>query len=374
MSPLVSVITITYNLVKHDRVDSFRRAADSIHNQTYKNIEHIIIDGASSDGTLDIFKPYEAAGKLTVYSEPDTGIYNAMNKGLKQAKGKYIIYLNSDDFWHNPNGIEQSVHLLELAQADFSVAPFLLQKSDGTTVGAGTPSLASFFAIMPCCHQTMLARTDLLLKLGGFDESFQIAADYNLTTQLLLKGAHPVFVPCNFITFREGGISNDPAMVHLHHEERLKIFHMNYDSIIGTEKAARLVYGEADEDTLHTLNYIVHPSVAQQLPQIVKHFNMGRFLTVSGGAIRKNPLSYTTKITSIFNLPLVKIVETPSSTHYKFLGCLPLISRKIQTTGWSSHNHTIYVCGIPLLCYKYGEQSSRIILLGVITIYKKRIF
>ncbi|MDO4527304.1 MAG: glycosyltransferase family 2 protein [bacterium] len=371
--PLVTVVTVTFNLVKGGRSDAFRRAADSIYRQTYSNIEHIIIDGASDDGTLALFKEYVDAGKMTVFSEPDSGIYNAMNKGLARANGKYIIYLNSDDYWHNPCGIEQSVHMLELAQADFSVAPFTLQKENGSIAGISTPSPASFFSIMPCCHQTMLARVDKLRSVGGFDESFRIAADYNLTTRLLLRGAHPVITPCNFVTFREGGISNRPEMVALHDEERRRIFHMNYDAIIGEKRAAKLLKGEADADLLLALSYIVHPSVAQHLSGMVLHYNAGRYLTTSGGAIRRNSLSSTTKITGLFNIPLLEITATPAQTRYKALGFIPLCASSIEPLSHSSHAHCLSILGIPILRSIYTEQTCRKILFGCITIYKKRV-
>ncbi len=91
---LVTVVTITYNLIKSGREKYVRQCIECVHNQTYQNIEHIIIDGASSDGTLEIFKDYPW---LKVFSEPDKGIYDAMNKGVAKASGKYIVFLNSDD-------------------------------------------------------------------------------------------------------------------------------------------------------------------------------------------------------------------------------------------------------------------------------------
>lgn len=373
MNPLVSVVTITYNLVKSGRSEAFCRAVDSVHNQTYDNIEHIIIDGASSDGTLDLFAPYEQAGKLTVYSEPDGGIYNAMNKGLAKVKGKYIIYLNSDDFWHNPDGIKQSVRLLELSQADFSVAPHTLQSADGRILGVCNPSPASFFANMPFCHQTMLARTDLIRSAGGFDESFKIAADYDLITRLLLRGARPIYIPCNFTTFCEGGISTQKDIIQKQNDERLRVFHKNYDDLIGPKRAEKLLKGEADSEFLQILSYVTHPSVAHQIPDTVRTFNTGRYLTTSGGAVRHAALTRTTKISSICNIPLLKIHTTPHSTHYEVLGCLPLLSVFINPTSYAAHTRTICIFGVPFIRYQYSEQSSRILLFGWLTIYKKRI-
>lgn len=372
-SPLVTVITATYNLVSSNRSEAFRRAADSVLSQTYSNIEYIIIDGASSDGTLDLFKDYEKSRKVTVYSEPDTGIYNAMNKGLNKASGKYIIYLNSDDFWHNPQGLEQSIHILELSGADFSIAPHTLQKADGKTAGICVPSPAAFFANMPFCHQTMLARTELLRETGGFDESFRIAADYDLVTRLFLRGAHPIYTPCNFATFCEGGISTQKDITQLQEEERQRVFHKNYDTIIGPEKAAKLFKGETDIELLSALSYLVHPSVAQQLHHVVHTHNAGRYLVTSGGAVRKNSTTTTTKINTLFNIPLLTIERTSTRTLYKLLGCIPLLSTDIRPLAYSSNEQTRYFCGIPILRSIYTEQTSRKLLFGCITIYKKRI-
>ena len=107
--PLVTVITVTYNLIKGKREKFIIQCLESVHNQRYSNIEHIVIDGASDDGTLPLLKKYESLGWIKLFSEPDTGIYDAMNKGILKANGKYVSILNSDDFFHNPEGIAISV-------------------------------------------------------------------------------------------------------------------------------------------------------------------------------------------------------------------------------------------------------------------------
>lgn len=97
--PLVTVITVTYNLIKGKREKFIIQCLESVHNQRYSNIEHIVIDGASDDGTLPLLKKYESLGWIKLFSEPDTGIYDAMNKGILKANGKYVSILNSDDFF-----------------------------------------------------------------------------------------------------------------------------------------------------------------------------------------------------------------------------------------------------------------------------------
>ena len=89
-SPLVTVITITFNIKKAGREKFFRQCIESVHKQHYKNIEHIIIDGASKDGTASILDEYFKKGWIRYIRESDEGVYDAMNKGIAMAKGKYI--------------------------------------------------------------------------------------------------------------------------------------------------------------------------------------------------------------------------------------------------------------------------------------------
>lgn len=101
----VSVITVCYNSEK-----TIKRTIESVLNQTYQNVEYIIVDGASTDGTLAIVDSYRAAfgDRLRVVSEPDTGIYNAMNKGIRMATGEIVGIVNSDDFYE-PDAVERVV-------------------------------------------------------------------------------------------------------------------------------------------------------------------------------------------------------------------------------------------------------------------------
>lgn len=103
--PLVTVV------IKSRREKYIRQCIECVHNQTYPNIEHLIIDCI-----LDIFKDYPW---LKVFSEPYKGIYDAMNKGVAKASGKYIVFLNSDDLWHDNSAVEENVKVLEENKADF---------------------------------------------------------------------------------------------------------------------------------------------------------------------------------------------------------------------------------------------------------------
>ncbi len=125
--PLVTIVTITRNLIKEGRKDFFRQCVDSVKMQDYSHIEHVIVDGASDDGTLDLFNELG----LEYISEPDTGIYNAFNKGVKRANGKYIAFLNSDDYYIIPNAVTLVVDALEKSNADFTYAPVSIVNERG---------------------------------------------------------------------------------------------------------------------------------------------------------------------------------------------------------------------------------------------------
>ena len=207
IKPKVTIITATHNLIKAGRRDFFRQCVESVHNQTYENIEHIIADGASTDGTLDLIIKYADNGWLTYYSEKDNGVYEAMNKGIDKSNGDYINFLNSDDFFNHPDGIKLSVQYLLDSKAEYSFATCTYLNYRGEYLGILKPVIESFLFRMPFCHQTMLTKRETLLKLNKFDENFKSAADFDFVLRLCLSGAKFVEVPLNFVSYRLVGSS-----------------------------------------------------------------------------------------------------------------------------------------------------------------------
>lgn len=207
--PLVTVVTITYNLVESDRKRYFRQCVKSVHDQTYTNIEHIIVDGASKDGTIALIKEYATKGWLRYISEPDSGVYDAMNKGIAAAKGKYITFLNSDDFYSNPKAVELSVEALEEAAADYSYANTQgIDASNGQKIDIwrGNVDLIPFGNHY--CHQSMFVKTRVLKDLGGFDLHYRVSADSDMMVRLVALGKKPIYVPECIVSYRSGGLSN----------------------------------------------------------------------------------------------------------------------------------------------------------------------
>lgn len=207
--PLVTVITITFNLIKNGREKYFRQCIESVHSQTYTNIEHIIVDGASTDGSINLIKEYADKGWITYTSEPDSGIYDAANKGMNLAKGKYITFLNSDDFFHNKRAVELSVNALEKTMADYSFADTQgidAEKNKLVDVWHGNINLIPFGNHY--CHQSMFTKNDVLKEIGGFDLSYKVSADSDMMVRLVALEKKYIYVPECIVSYRSGGLSN----------------------------------------------------------------------------------------------------------------------------------------------------------------------
>ncbi len=205
--PLVSVITATYNLFEADRIKFFEQCVASVSSQSHPLIEHIIVDGASTDGTSSMIAKCAQERGLRFICEPDAGIFYAMNKGARAATGKYVAFLNSDDFWHDENAVALSVEALESKGSVFSYAPsFTLDRE--FPVQKVYTSIGSFFMRMPFCHQTMFVRRDSFVQFGMFDENnFRSAADFHLIQRLCAAGCSFSFIPECFTSYRHGGFS-----------------------------------------------------------------------------------------------------------------------------------------------------------------------
>ncbi len=204
--PLVSIITPVLNLVKNKRVESFKNCLESVHQQTYANIEHIVVDGASTDGTIDILKKYTQNGYIQYISQKDSCLYEAMNTGIDISQGKYIAILNSDDFFHNCQAVELSVDALEKSNADFSYADCDITR-DGKFLWLFKGNRERFISAMPFSHQTMFTKRQVMLDFNKFNLKYRMAADYDFIIRIMLGGCTSVYIPKSISTFCLGGIS-----------------------------------------------------------------------------------------------------------------------------------------------------------------------
>jgi len=221
--PIVSIITVTRNAIESGRMNMLIQSLKSVKRQSYPYVEHLIIDGASTDGTTDLLKKYERRGWIKLYSEVDSGMYDARNKGVNLASGKYVGFLNDDDFYNNRNAVKESISLLEKKDADFSYGDTLIQKKDSQKVRKG--NLTHFLYAMPFGELTMFVKASVLRKEGGFNIEYGLPADYDLVIRLILKNYKSVRINSILGTYRYGGATDQSIK-----EYRSNIAHIYMDN------------------------------------------------------------------------------------------------------------------------------------------------
>lgn len=206
----VSVITICRNVR-----NGIERTLESVACQTHPDIEHIVIDGASTDGTLDILERHRARIAVLV-SEPDGGIYDAMNKGLARATGDLVHFLNAEDWFYDARSVEQAVRFIERhPEADLFYGDIEVRLPDGTTV-IHVPQEADKAAEAMVCgclpHQGTFARRSVFDRTGLFDTRWRVHADYDWFLKAIADETITLrHMPVTVASFGLGGSSSDLA-------------------------------------------------------------------------------------------------------------------------------------------------------------------
>ena len=203
----ISIITVCFNSAA-TITDTLKSVAD----QKNVNVEHVLVDGASTDATLQIIKRYAGSAKLV--SEPDLGIYDAMNKGIKLVSGDIIGTLNADDFYMNDNVLEQvgQVFLDPTVEACYGDLVYIRQDHAGQVVRfwKSTAFKPGLFKLgwMPA-HPTFFLRASVYDRLGAFDLNYKIAADFELLFRLIEQDRiKTVYLPKVLVKMRLGGTTN----------------------------------------------------------------------------------------------------------------------------------------------------------------------
>jgi glycosyltransferase involved in cell wall biosynthesis len=206
--PRVSIITVVFNNAR-----TIASAIESVRAQSYPSIEHIVVDGGSTDGTLEVLERYRD-GLARVIPGPDRGIYDAMNKGLAAATGDIVGTLNSDDFYANPRVVETVVRAMVKSGVD-AVWGDLEYVGNQDTANVVRRWKSSPYAPgkfrwgwMPP-HPTFFVRRSVYERFGFFRDEFRIAADYELMLRFLEKNRVSCrYIPEVLVKMRLGGVSN----------------------------------------------------------------------------------------------------------------------------------------------------------------------
>lgn len=224
LHPKFSIITVTYNAAK-----VLEDTIQSIVTQTYKNTEYIIVDGGSTDGTLDIIQKYKEHIH-TVVSEPDKGLYDAMNKGIKLATGDYICFLNAGDGLHEDDTLQQMVHSITGTELpDVLYGETEIVDSEGHFLHMRRLSAPekltwkSFKKGMLVCHQAFFARRD---RVEPYDLQYRFSADFDWCIRMMKKAKVLHNTHLTIIDYLNEGMTTQNQKASL--KERFRIMAKHY--------------------------------------------------------------------------------------------------------------------------------------------------
>jgi len=244
MKLLLSIITINYNNAK-----GLEATIQSVISQTYQNFEYLIVDGDSDDGSKEIVDRYSA--NIDYYiSEMDTGIFNAMNKGIKASKGEYLLFLNSSDVLNTSNALETFIEHKDF-KGDIIYGDYKFERGAKVYPDSLTPL---FFIRTSLPHQSTLFKRDVFDKMGFYDERYKIVADRAFYVKCFLSN-QIVFKHINYplTIFDLSGVSNDPLQKEKQLLENEKMFQEYYGLYFEDYKRMLRLQSELNQAKRQTL-------------------------------------------------------------------------------------------------------------------------
>ncbi|MDA3927603.1 MAG: glycosyltransferase family 2 protein [Prolixibacteraceae bacterium] len=235
-TPKLSIITVNLN-----NASGLRKTLDSVADQTFTNYEHIIMDGGSTEGSVEVIKAYEKQyngieNGLYWLSEPDKGIYNAMNKGIKRAKGEYCLFLNSGDWLIEKtilNQIFEKFKNKDIVYCD-------IQTERGVLMYPDKLSLLTFF-FHSIGHPASFIRRDIFQKIGMFSEELKIVSDWEFFIKaIIIQQCSYEHLPILLTFFNNDGVSSKRKFKTIENNEREKVlkhfFPLMYDDYLMLKK------------------------------------------------------------------------------------------------------------------------------------------
>lgn len=218
-SPTISIITVNFNDAK-----GLKRTIESVLQQTYPQIEYLVIDGHSTDGSKEVIKEYE--DRITVaISEADSGIFNAMNKGLQHATGEFIQFLNSGDVFTSEMALADFVHHSDF-QGDIIYGDYKFDKGFKVYQDVVTPKYLMQTSLP---HQSTLFHKSVFEQMGGYDESYTIIADRVFYVACFFSGKFKFqHLSYALVEFDLDGISNAEAFKEKKKQEDRRMFEAYY--------------------------------------------------------------------------------------------------------------------------------------------------
>ena len=237
----LSIVTINYN-----NKEGLKKTIESVVSQTFEDFEYIIIDGGSVDGSVEVIKEFKDKIDYWV-TEKDTGIYNAMNKGIVNANGEYLWFLNSGDWLVNEKIVEQ--FLTDVSGYDIIYGNVYYHYSKDKILEDRFPDLLTFYYLafktsLP--HQATLTRRDILNKNGLYDEKLIICSDWKFSLMAIFKWNYKYLHKDIFVVnYNMDGISSDKKNLGLIEKERNSVLNSEFNNLVyikqQTEKVDKLI-------------------------------------------------------------------------------------------------------------------------------------
>lgn len=235
--PLISVITINYN-----NAQGLKKTIDSVTGQSFTDVEFIIIDGKSTDESVEIIKQ---SNKISYWqSEKDNGIYHAQNKGIAKATGDYLLFLNSGDVLANGETLKKASS--HLNKTDIVYGDLITEDAKGVRKEESSPEVLDVyhFMISTLWHPVSFIHNSVFKRYGNYNEEFKITADYEFFIRTILK--HNVsykHIRVPICVFDLKGISNNPENDKIQTEERKKSWLINFSpaAVASFEEHSRLL-------------------------------------------------------------------------------------------------------------------------------------
>lgn len=237
VNPKLSIITIAYN-----NNQGLIKTMQSVFAQTYSNIEYIVIDGGSSDGSKETLEA--VSSKLDFWvSEPDKGIYNALNKGILKAKGEYLLFLNSGDWFFNKEVL--SAFMKDLDDYDIIYGNKINYYSDDNFIEEKSPAIVDLYILafsysLP--HQATIIKRKLFNEMGLYDESLKIVSDWKFNLLAIFKYNYKyLHKDINLVFYDMNGISSNEKHKSLLMKERESVIDANFSNIKHMDKESLLI-------------------------------------------------------------------------------------------------------------------------------------
>ena len=302
------MITLTIITVSYNCADTIERTIDSVVSQLSDQIEYIIIDGGSTDGTKEIIEKYSSDIAYWI-SEKDNGVYDAMNKGIKSAKGEWISFINGDD-WYIKDSLSKVIEKLSNSEYDICYG-YVNAIKDGVKTGyfgiSEYTDPDKIFLGNLYCHQGLFVKRELFTRIGLYDTQYRIFADYDWLLKAHVEGYDPYLIGMEVANFTLGGLST----VESENDEFQRIIIKHFRNLKNVSDKLEKIRGRADFVLLSKRN----PDKFQELLKIYKNiylWGLGKNGTECYELLKKNDL-----------IPCLAIDSTPG---YDFWHDIKVIS------------------------------------------------